>query len=155
MDMKLVGLFFLSALLFLGSCGTDDQKGEINTDLVNNPISADGSADTSLLPKFKWKEQVHDFGIIVQGEKVSYTYTFTNVGKSSLVISSVHASCGCTVPKYDTEPILPGKNGKIEVVFDSSGRTGVQSKTLTVLANTQPNSIELHFTAEVLVPENK
>lgn len=153
--MRLFSLLFISTLLIFASCGSDNEKGNISTDLINNPVSADGSADTSFLPKFQWKEQVHDFGIIIQGEKVSYTFTFTNTGKSALVISSVHASCGCTVPKYDTEPILPGKNGKIEVIFDSSGRNGIQTKTLTVLANTQPNSVELHFTAEVVVPENK
>ncbi len=153
--MRVLYFLFICSLVIFTACSSDNDKG-ISTDLINNPITADGdNADTSLLPKFRWKEQVHDFGVVIQGEKVSYTFAFTNVGKSSLVISSVHASCGCTVPKYDTEPILPGKDGKIEVVFDSSGRNGVQTKTLTVLANTQPNSIELHFTAEVVVPENK
>jgi hypothetical protein len=153
--MKIYTFLFIALLALLAACGSGDKKG-ISTDLINNPITADGNnADTSLLPKIKWKEQVHDFGVVIQGEKVSYTFTFTNAGKSDLVISSVHASCGCTVPKYDTEPILPGKAGKIEVIFDSSGRSGLQNKTLTVLANTQPNAVELHFTAEVVVPENK
>lgn len=153
--MRIYGLLSILVLALLASCGSNDEKG-ISTDLINNPITANGdNADTSLLPKFQWKEQVHDFGVVIQGEKVSYTFTYTNSGKSALVISSVHASCGCTVPKYDTEPILPGKSGKIEVIFDSSGRSGLQNKTLTVLANTQPNSVELHFTADVVVPENK
>ena len=153
--MKLVSVLFVLSIALLASCGSNNDNG-VSTDLINNPITANGNnADTSLLPKFKWKEQVHDFGVIIQGEKVSYTYTYTNVGKSTLVISSVHASCGCTVPKYDTNPILPGKSGKIEVIFDSNGRTGLQNKTLTVLANTQPSAVELHFTAEVIVPENK
>jgi hypothetical protein len=153
--MKITTVLFVLSIVLLASCGSNDEKG-ISTDLISNPITANGdNADTSLLPKFQWKEQVHDFGVIIQGEKVSYTYTFTNIGKSTLVISSVHASCGCTVPKYDTDPILPGKSGKIEVIFDSNGRSGLQNKALTVLANTQPNAVELHFTAEVIVPENK
>ena len=153
--MKVYSILFILSLALLGACGSNDEKG-VSTDLISNPITANGNnADTSLLPKFQWKEQVHDFGVVIQGEKVSYTYTYTNCGKSTLVISSVNASCGCTVPKYDTEPILPGKSGKIEVIFDSSGRNGLQNKTLTVLANTQPNAVELHFTAEVVVPENK
>lgn len=153
--MKIYSILLIVSMVLLVACGANDEKG-ISTDLINNPITANGNnADTSLLPKFKWKEQVHDFGVVIQGEKVSYTYIYTNHGKSDLVISSVHASCGCTVPKYDTEPILPGKSGKIEVIFDSSGRNGLQNKTLTVLANTQPNAVELHFTAEVVVPENK
>jgi len=153
--MKIFNTLFILSIVLLAACGSGDKKG-ISTDLINNPITANGNnADTSLLPKFQWKEQVHDFGVVIQGEKVSYTFTYTNSGKSDLVISSVHASCGCTVPKYDTEPIMPGKSGKVEVIFDSSGRNGLQNKTLTVLANTQPNAVELHFTAEVVVPENK
>lgn len=153
--MKSSSLFIglvLSVLLF--SCQSNSNKN-VDTDLIQNPLTADGNADTSMLPKFQWKEMVHDFGVIVQGERVSYTYTFKNTGKSNLIISSVHASCGCTVPKYDTAPIAPGEEGKIEVVFDSSGRNGLQNKTVTILANTQPSSVELHFSAEVVVPESK
>ncbi len=138
-------------ILMLIGCETNNK--EISTNLVTNPLTANGTADTSLLPKFQWKEQVHDFGVVVAGEKVSYAFTFKNVGKSNLIISSVHASCGCTVTKYETKPVAPGEEGKIEVVFDSSGRNGIQNKTVTVVANTQPNRVELHFTAEVVQPE--
>lgn len=152
--MKYFSITFLLVLMLLIGCQSNDSTN-VNTDLIQNPLTADGSsADTSMLPKFQWKEMIHDFGVIIQGERVSYTFTFKNVGKSNLIISSVHASCGCTVPKYDSNPIPPGKEGKIEVVFDSSGRSGLQNKTITVLANTQPSTVELHFTAEVIVPEN-
>jgi len=153
LSMKLANLFTVITLLFLFACSSNNN--EVSTDLINNPLSASNSADTSMLPKFKWDETVHDFGVIIQGEKVSHLFTFTNDGKSNLIISSVHASCGCTVPKYDTEPVLPGKTGKVEVVFDSSDRSGIQNKTVTVLSNTQPNTIELHFSAEIVVPEKK
>lgn len=153
--MKYFSITYLLALMLLMACQSNDSTN-VGTDLIQNPLTADGSnADTSLLPKFQWKEMNHDFGVIIQGERVSYTFTFKNVGKSNLIISSVHASCGCTVPKYDSNPIAPGKEGKIEVVFDSSGRSGLQNKTVTVLANTQPSTVELHFTAEVIVPENR
>jgi len=152
--MKKIGIIIWSMVLLLGACQSGE-KPQVDTDLIQNPLTAEGNADTSMLPKFQWKEMVHDFGVIVQGERVSYTFTFKNIGKSNLIISSVHASCGCTVPKYDSAPIAPGKEGKIEVVFDSSGRSGMQNKTVTVLANTQPSSVELHFTAEVVVPENR
>jgi len=142
-------LIFATIVLF--SCSSNNN--EVNSDLINNPLSAQNNSDTSLLPKFKFNEMVHDFGVIIQGEKVSHSFTFTNTGKSNLIISSVHASCGCTVPKYDTEPVLPGKTGKIDVVFDSSDRSGIQNKTITVLANTQPNTVELHFSAEIVIPD--
>ncbi|MGQ9848387.1 MAG: DUF1573 domain-containing protein [Bacteroidales bacterium] len=153
--MRFFSRTFLLAVILLIACQSNDSKN-VDTNLIQNPLTADGStADTSMLPKFQWKEMIHDFGVIIQGERVSYTFTFKNVGKSDLIISTVHASCGCTVTKYDSNPIAPGKEGKIEVVFDSSGRSGLQNKTITVLANTQPSTVELHFTAEVIVPENR
>lgn len=153
--MKLVYIVItlIISVLFYACQSTDNTK--VDTDLIQNPLSAEGDADTSLLPKFQWKEINHDFGVVVQGERVSYTFTFKNIGKSNLIISAVHASCGCTVTNYDKEPIPPGKEGKVEVVFDSSGRSGLQNKTVTVLANTQPSTVKLHFTAEVVVPEQK
>ncbi len=143
---------YLFGLMFFISC--QPSNIEVTSDLINNPLTAEGEGDTSYLPKFEFKSQIHDFGVVIQGEKVSHTYVFKNVGKSNLIISSVTASCGCTVSKYDTKPIAPGEEGKIEIVFDSSGRSGIQNKSITVLSNTQPNRIELHFTAEVVTSAN-
>jgi len=142
----------MGIVVLIYSC--QSSQNEVNSDLINNPLSANNSSDTSILPKFKWREEVYDFGVIIQGEKVSHTFVFKNVGKSNLIISSVYASCGCTVAKYDKKPIAPGEEGSIEVVFDSAGRNGIQNKTITVVANTQPNKVELHITAEVVQPES-
>lgn len=149
-----INIIVVLSVLMIVSCNNSSNHNEVNTDLINNPLSATNDADTSILPRFQWNEMVHDFGVVVQGERVSYAFRFKNVGKSNLVISSVHASCGCTVANYTKDPIAPGEEGKVEVIFDSSGRSGIQNKTVTVVANTQPNSVELHFTAEVVVPEN-
>ncbi len=153
--MRTYSLLLMLVLTVCWGCNNSKDNKAINTDLIENPLSAENTGDTTLLPKFQWKEQVHDFGVVIQGERVSYSFTFKNIGKSNLIISSVHASCGCTVPKYDTKPIAPGESGQVEVVFDSSGRTGLQNKTITVLSNTQPSTVELHFSAEVVVPENQ
>ncbi|MFH2094477.1 MAG: DUF1573 domain-containing protein [Bacteroidota bacterium] len=151
--MKIGTLCFLVLMLAYG-CNNDGNKEQISTDVVNNPITANNeNADMSSLPQFEFANLDHDFGVIIQKEKVSHTYKFKNTGGSDLILSSVKASCGCTVPKWSREPIAPGEEGEIEVVFDSDGRSGKQHKTITVLANTQPNKVELSFTAEVLVPE--
>lgn len=134
-------------------CSNTEDKNVVSTDLIMNPITADGNSDTTILPQMTFKEEFFDFGVVIQGEKVSHTFTFTNTGKSALIISTVHAGCGCTVPKYSKDPIAPGGSGEIEVTFDSSGRSGVQSKSVTVSSNAQPSSIELRFVADVAVPK--
>jgi hypothetical protein len=66
----------------------------------------------------------------------------------------VNSSCGCTVGKYPKTPIAPGKSDYVEASFDSSGRKGMQNKTITVLSNTQPNLTTLRIKAEIVRPEN-
>ncbi|MBA4323044.1 MAG: hypothetical protein C0408_09535 [Odoribacter sp.] len=96
----------------------------------------------------------HEFGKISEGEKVACIFTFENTGKGPLVISSVTSSCGCTVPKYDTKPISPGSTGIVEVVFDSSGRYGRQTKTITVISNALKSIVLLRISGEIITSTN-
>jgi len=80
---------------------------------------------------------LHDFGTIQEGETVETIFTFTNSGKSDLIIVDARGSCGCTVPEYPKNtPIPPGESGKIRVSFDSSNKPNMQQKTVTISANT-------------------
>lgn len=119
---------------------------------VSNPLTASGVSKDEL-PVIVFEKESYDFGKIIQGEKVSYRFKFKNEGKTDLVISAVTTSCGCTTPEYSKEPIEPGKDGYVTVKFDSENRQGVQQKSITVLANTLPNSTVLHIKAEVVSPE--
>lgn len=93
----------------------------------------------------KWGETEHDFGKVIEGEKVSHSFNFTNNGEADLIISKASASCGCTVPEYTKEPIAPGETGHIDVVFNSEGRPGNFSKQVTVVTNTIPNVHHLNI----------
>ncbi|MGA1977819.1 MAG: DUF1573 domain-containing protein [Bacteroidales bacterium] len=96
----------------------------------------------------------HDFGKVKEGERVGCFFTFQNNGTGSLVINSATASCGCTVPKYDKKPVAPGKTGSIEVIFDTSGRNGMQTKTITVKSNATKPVVLLKITTEVINNNN-
>lgn len=147
---------FLSVLaagaLSLGSCSQETSK-EVDTDLITNPATASGDVDTENAPAFTWESETHDFGTITQGEKTSFSYKFTNTGKSDLIISSARGSCGCTVPDYPKNPIKPGESGKIDVVFDSEGKSGRTQKSVTIVANTYPATTVLQVTGEIVAPE--
>ncbi len=147
--MKLIAGLFLSSLLLI-SCS--DKKSNTTSDgyPIETPMTEDGKIDESKLPKFEFVSEVFDFGKIIDGEKVSYTFQFKNVGKIPLIISSANASCGCTVPSYSNAPIAPGASGKIDVVFDSKGKLGLQNKTITLVANTIPNTKVLYLRGEIL-----
>lgn len=134
------------------SCSNAQKSDDLTTDLINNPNSASASPeDKDKLPFFEFVEEVVDFGTITQGEVVSTNFKFKNVGKSDLIISSAQGSCGCTVPEWPKEPIKPGAEGKISVTFNSSGKQGLQNKTITIVANTIPNTKVIALKGNVLV----
>lgn len=91
----------------------------------------------------------HDFGTISQDKPVTTTFTITNTGTNPLIISSAKGSCGCTVPTVPKEPLAPGKSEKIEVSFDPKGKPGANTKTVTIIANTEPASTVINLKSQV------
>lgn len=106
-------------------------------------------ADSGKLPVIKFENAEFDFGTIQQGVKVEHTYTFTNDGTADLLITDAKASCGCTVPDYTKEPVAPGKTGEVHVVFDSTGKSGEVSKTVTLTVNTEKGNEVVSFKANI------
>lgn len=151
----------MAAATMFASCKGDDQSKTANepavpTDVVNIPSTASGeAAEPGSQPVMTFEKETHDFGKITQGEKVSHSFKFKNTGGSDLVISSAQGSCGCTVPDYPKKPIAPGEEGKIDVVFDSNGKSGKTSKTVTVVTNGNPATRTLTISSEIIVPEEK
>ncbi len=145
---------YLSVMGFVACGGKQTAKDTISTETVENSQSANAetATDTANAPVMTFEKEKYEFGKIIQGEKVSFSFKFTNTGKTDLLISSATASCGCTVPTYSKTPVKPGENGKIDVVFDSDGKKGTVTKHVTVLANTNPNSKVLELSGEILVP---
>ena len=141
----IIGLFLVTA------CGNQNEEGKISTDLVTNPKSASQPSDKQ--PVITFEKTEHDFGTILQGERVTYTFHFTNTGNVPLLISSVNSSCGCTVGDFSRDPIAPGKSGTIKATYDSKGHHGFQSRTLTVVTNTNPNKTVLRLKANVKTPD--
>jgi hypothetical protein len=82
----------------------------------------------------KFVKDTIDYGTITQGSDGTRIFKFTNTGSIPLVINSVQSSCGCTVPKRPTEPILQGKEGEIQVHYDTN-RVGPFYKTISVRSN--------------------
>jgi len=159
MTMKTLKLIFaIFSCLFLISCepkpvGEETTDG-ISTDVINVPSTASGKvADAGSPPEMVFNEEKHDFGKMTQGEKVSYSFVFKNMGGSELVISSAQGSCGCTVPSYPKKAIKPGETSTIDVVFNSEGKSGLVQKTVTLVTNCNPSTKVLTITSTVNVPE--
>src|SRR5687767_5599836 len=80
-------------------------------------------------PVITFEKKTHDFGDIVQGDKVEETFKFTNTGTEPLIITNVQVTCGCTTPKgWPRDPIMPGGKAEITIAFNSAGKMGKQNK---------------------------
>lgn len=167
--MKSISLKMLAIVVILGAAMTScsDSEGEKRiaelesrlADLEGGPATrpvtatptpaAPAAKPEGPLPTFEWGATEHDFGTMKEGEKVTYLYKFKNTGAVPLIIEGVRPSCGCTAPNWTKEPIPVGGEGSVEVVFDSKGKPNAQNKTVTVTANTWPQSTVLRFKAFV------
>ncbi len=154
--MKRLWTLVMVAGLWMGCHTTTKSENESTTPAASDrrTDSPGPSAGTQTPPtevaQVSFETMEHDFGKIREGEKVTYRFKFKNSGKVPLKITDVKPSCGCTASDYTKEPVPPGGEGYVEVVFDSQGRTGTQQKTVTVFANTDPPSFLLRFKGEVI-----
>ncbi len=139
---------------FLLSCSSKTNSDDLPAGVVTNPNTADGTFDKDALPVLTFEKDFHDFGKLISGERVTYSFKFKNTGKSLLIISNVSTSCGCTVSAFPKQPIKPGEGASIDVSFDSEGRHGMQTKTITVFTNTQPPTTTLRIQSQVVEPED-
>lgn len=143
---------------FLFACGSGDGSSSTTTDqelpldeLGEQPVAQhvipEGTAGEAIIT---YDEDSYNFGTIKLGEIVEHEFTLTNTGEAPLIISNVHASCGCTTPDYSKTPIAPGEKGMIKVRFDSNGQMGNQHKIITVTSNAMTTNSLLHLRGEVV-----
>lgn len=113
--------------------------------MANNAPPVDNTPKTTV----NFAEYEHGFGNIKQDSENKHVFKFTNTGTEPLIIENATGSCGCTVPNYPKAPIPPGGTGEIEVEYKPGKQENAQTKTVTVIANTEPKETTLRITANV------
>ena len=147
---KKLKIVIFICLVALVSCTGD--KTQVPASVVNVPNSASGTKNDGI-PRFQFNKTEHDFGKVIQGERVTFAFKFKNTGDADLVIANISTTCGCTATDYPKTPIKPGEENSIKVTFDSAGKEGFQHKSITIAANTQPSNTELSISAQIILPE--
>ena len=143
------------SVIFLTACGSQVSDLELRVAKLETEIASmrKGGGSTIVpagaFPKFTFEQEEHNFGQIRDGDIVSHTFRFTNSGEAPLIISKATAACGCTVPQWPKQPIPAGGSGEIQVQFDSSNKPGMQSKVVTITANTESKVKKLLIRAQV------
>lgn len=143
MKKVILGLSALCLVAFT-SC-KDDAKSKVNED--NVAAAAERDATAGEFPVISFDKVEHDFGTIMDGTPVETVFTYTNTGKSPLVVSNIKSSCGCTVPEdWNKEPLAPGASAHFTVKFNGKGANQV-SKTVTLTTNTEAGTENVRIKA--------
>jgi len=142
---------------------TDSTATATGTPAVStNPASTNPSSvppTTLKADDMAFSELSHDFGTVSDDQDGQCVFTFTNKGNEPIVIQKAQPSCGCTVPTYSKEPVLPGKVGTIDVTYHTKGKpAGGFQKTITVVSNAGTKVLTIKGVMEKApansVPEN-
>ena len=116
---------------------------------LNPEVTTANNDPNTKFAVMNFDKTAHDFGKINEGDKVETVFTFVNGGDTDLIITDAVGSCGCTVPEYPKAPVKPGDKGTIKVSFNSTGKPGMQNKTVTITANTKSGTETLKITSNV------
>lgn len=100
-------------------------------------------------PDIVFDKIVHNYGDINQNDDGSCEFTFKNEGKEPLILSNVRSSCGCTVPEWPRQPILPGESEVIKVKYDTK-RIGPINKNVQVYSNAKTSPVVLKIEGKVI-----
>jgi hypothetical protein len=143
--MKKITSILVMALLFIGY----SVSAQTTTTAPTSTTTTTVKPKNNKAPVIKFEKLEHDYGTIQQDANGDCEFKFKNVGKEPLVLSNVISSCGCTIPSWPKEPILPGKSASIKIHYDSH-RVGTISKTITVLSNATEERVILTIKGNIL-----
>jgi hypothetical protein len=130
-------IVLLITTLFVSAAGVFSQATE--------PVKVE---DNPNAPEITFDKLVHDYGTVAYGGDGVCTFKFTNTGKEPLILQQPQSSCGCTVPTWPKEPVLPGNSSEIQVTYNTK-KVGPINKTITVRSNAKNNTIVLRIQGTV------
>jgi len=161
-SLKMIALV---AILVSTSCKNKDEFATEQIDGKNmvTPLGQLSMQDDSMKKKLKPEDypvieldsKEFDFGTIKQGDKVEHIFKFKNTGKNDLTVIEVRPSCGCTAPEWTKTPVKKGESGEIKIIFNSTGKSGPQTKTVALLTNTMLGNEVLTFKANIVGKDGK
>jgi hypothetical protein len=140
-------LFLLLSTIALVSFTSCKEKATEKINQENVEKAAERDAQAIVFPSVTFDKTTHDFGEIMNGTPVETVFTYTNSGKSPLVVTDIKSTCGCTVPQgWSREPLAPGASSQFTVKFNGKGANKV-SKTITLTTNTEKGREQVRISA--------
>lgn len=146
MRLEIFVLLYISSLLVIAQ----GVKIDVNDSLQTY---------TTQTPRIEFIEREYDFGSfepIGNDTLKVYTFRFTNTGQKPLVILRAVSSCGCTLPTYTKEAIMPGDTGIVTVGYRGQGQLlGYFRKSITVYTNDPRSYTRIFIKGEIVKKTNR
>lgn len=144
--MKNRYLVYIFILVF----GVSACHSERESDLQKGTVEVgDQNEVSNESPVITFAAMDKDLGVLSEGEQVVTYFKYENTGDAPLIIQTIKAGCGCTVPEWNKEPLKPGDSEDIKVIFDTRGKRGNQNIRISVNSNARNSSINLAIKAVV------
>lgn len=115
----------------------------------NNKVAPSANKPTGTQAEITFDKLEHDYGQVPKNGNGETTFTYKNTGKTPLILSNVRSSCGCTVPSWSREPLMPGQSASIRVKYNTAN-PGPINKSVTVESNARENRVILKIKGTVL-----
>jgi len=136
------------ALFFMVACFVNVSAQDLKRLDSPEPL-IDSTTDPEPTTTISFEEMTYDFGTILQGSVNEKVFRFQNTGDIPLILTKAKGSCGCTVPYYPLDPIMPGEWSEIQVTYKPGKQKLDQAKTVTIYANTEPVTTLIRISAFV------
>jgi len=121
-------LIIICVSLISFSCG--------NRKVSENAVKKESKSSEKKEPgKIVFDKEIHNFGTLKDGEIVSFSFVFHNMGGAAFKINKVEKSCGCIDFKYNSDSIKPGETSSVELIFNTEGEWGNQIKGVTIITS--------------------
>ena len=118
-------------------------------------IDAEGKLVPTNAPVIEFVEETFDFGELPEGPQATHEFKFKNTGTEPLIISNVKASCGCTTPNWPKEPVAPGAESVITATYNTQGRVGPFTKSITITSNASSPTSRVNIKGTVVKVKNE
>lgn len=140
-EMKKITLLLLSMTALLA---VKAQQPAHNENDGHNHGTQPAQAASTASAELQFKEMEYDFAKIPQGKPVYHFFEVVNKGTAPIKLDNVQASCGCTTPEWDREPIAPGATTKIKVGFNAAAE-GMFDKYITIFYNNSSQTKQIRI----------
>jgi len=137
---KIKAYGFVNHRIYLNIDGQDDYRNSIAVSTtLEEDFSKLSAEDLNNAPVVSYDSDSFDFGDIKPNTKNEHVFNLKNAGKKDLIIRDVKSSCGCTAVSPTKNVVSSNESVPLKVVFDSTGKSGRQNKTITVITNDPKN----------------